>query len=255
MKILTKPLNRKLREDLSPKLRSFIIFYFRCLSQTSDSKEIKVSNKETNEMSEYSTLLMCCCKWKMKTLLPTAYVWLIKDLLHSKSRKKGIPEDVHWACSQLTLPWWDTMMRCGLARWVNSQMLRWKRQRNPAASQCASQLRPSPRRGSWVHYWRTNVTSSCALTCQSNWPMSKFLCVLYSKWVTSLKAKFEHRLFSQLPLGLALFSGRERTELQAKWQGQEELSTFTLAPLFLQCWTPELKDDCIKRYLWTSFNF
>lgn len=73
MKKLTKPLNRKLHEDPSPKLHSFITFYFQCPSQTSDSKEIKVSNKETNEMSEYSTLLMCSCKGKIKTLLPTAY--------------------------------------------------------------------------------------------------------------------------------------------------------------------------------------
>lgn len=91
------------------------------------------------------------------------------------------------------------MMRCGLTRHVNSQILRWKRQRNPATSQCASQLRPSLRpslkRGSWVCSWGTNVTSSYVLTCQPKWPRSKFLRVLYSKWVTSLKAKFEQNLF------------------------------------------------------------
>lgn len=126
-----------------------------------------------------------------------------------------------WRCTLSMLSVDSTVVRYHDEMWPGQMSefpnLRWKRQRNPATSQCASQLTPSPRRGSWAHYWRTNATSSCALTCQPKWPMSKFLRVLYFKWVTSLKAKFEHHLFSQLPLGLALFSGRERIELQAKW--------------------------------------
>lgn len=106
--------------------------------------------------------------------------------------------------------WWDTMMKCGLARRVNSQILRWKPQRNPATSQCASQLRPSLRRGSWVRYWGTNATRSCALTCQPKWPRSKFLHVLYSRWVTSLKAKFEQRLFFMAALRSEHYSPVEK---------------------------------------------